>query len=357
MSNTTNTSSNCHCSTCRKENLEALYQLNIEAKAYAEAAEDAYYMGRKAMAKRHSERKKALYSLKEHVLQEFVTNGCVTDVEKHVIADREYYCLFINSFSFHTPVEKWDTPEFTVPSTVTELDDFNSDSDSRDDCMSEESALQHLSRVFKSPNTYITTPFVGNTRSPSFVGWDFLPGSVEVGDKVPDHFKKSYAGQDFLFEEGDVFQTTNGECEIIDRYAAWLEPVHTHERQHVLQREAYDVRIDGGVKECVQQQRLIGDWKILVTDTCELLPRVDGKQQELLSEGMESVSFDLCVGDVIEVVSPADGGTVCWEITQMDVSYSAVFCEFEPVTGDNSPPQLAIGDFADKLVSVNPGEQ
>lgn len=52
-----------HCPQCSFRQLDALYQLNIEAKRYAESAEKAYSAGLKVNARFNSLRKKALYSV------------------------------------------------------------------------------------------------------------------------------------------------------------------------------------------------------------------------------------------------------------------------------------------------------
>lgn len=65
MSDIEDTQEVSHCSRCSFEQLEALHQLNIEAKRYAESAEDAYTAGLKANARLYSLRKKALSVLPE----------------------------------------------------------------------------------------------------------------------------------------------------------------------------------------------------------------------------------------------------------------------------------------------------
>lgn len=70
-----------HCSQCDFEQLVALYQLNVEAKRYADAAEDAYSTGLEANARLYSLRKKALYGLKRAILGTLVEGGCVVAEE------------------------------------------------------------------------------------------------------------------------------------------------------------------------------------------------------------------------------------------------------------------------------------
>lgn len=141
-----------HCSNCADRILEALYQLNIEAKRHAESAVDAYDSGWKKLARIQSQKKKALYSLKRHILGVFVGAGCVETVESHRIDGRRYFCLQLGDYSFHTPISEWQDPQFELRGDSTTLDSFNAGSDSRSDKLDSREALHRLTAQFESPN-------------------------------------------------------------------------------------------------------------------------------------------------------------------------------------------------------------
>ncbi|MFB6185431.1 MAG: hypothetical protein ABEI86_01000, partial [Halobacteriaceae archaeon] len=183
-----------HCSHCAFEQLEALYQLNIEAKRYADAAENAYSNGLKANARLYSLRKKALYGLKRAILGTLVEDGCIRTARCHEIDGKPYYCLYVGEFSFHTPKDEWENPPLNCsPSPSKTLDSFDSDPNNRSDNLSEREALKRLTEEFETPNNYLPTPFVDRQYRSKFAGWSHLPGAVEEGDKVDGRFNRDPA--------------------------------------------------------------------------------------------------------------------------------------------------------------------
>jgi len=88
-----NENTELHCERCREEILEALYQLNVEAKKYADGAASAYNSGMKTVARSRSLRKKSLYGLKTAILREFVESECVDSIKRHEIDGELYYCF------------------------------------------------------------------------------------------------------------------------------------------------------------------------------------------------------------------------------------------------------------------------
>jgi len=199
---------NIHCSRCEFENLKALYDLNTVAKEYARSAEKAYNTGLKRKARIHSQRKKALYSLKRVILGEFIENDCVDDIRTHKIDGLMYYCIYVGEFSFHTPTSEWDDPLRDAPESATELDSFDADQSNRPDDMREREALHRLTEMFESPNYHVESPFTDDNYGATFVGWSYLPGSLEEGNRVPDRYIHDHHGEDdFGLEVGDTFQT------------------------------------------------------------------------------------------------------------------------------------------------------
>lgn len=347
-----------HCSKCTTDVLKALYQLNVEAKHYSEEAEDAYTSGWKEQARIHSQKKKALYSLKRYILGGFVEAGCIDEIQQHDINGREYYCFYVGDFSFHTPLSEWDDPSFNITSVDT-LDSFTADSDSRDDYMSERDALQYLSEEFESPNNHIESPFTHSDYGSRFVGWSYLPGSLEEGDRVPDeHLNDRNGEDDFGLAVGDAFQTSKGYCEVIDRYHAYLPPLRS--RSPTLQRAVYDVVLDGEKKEAVRQRRIVDDWCMIADSITNPLPDVNGElgDTEYNRDSINSLTdgdVEFEIGDIIELQPRTEDAspTYC-RISEVHVSYTILLGQYEPIPPtDEAPMGLALHEIADDVVAVH----
>lgn len=345
-----------HCVKCSFDQLQALYQINIEAKRYAEAASRAYDHGRKARARHRSLRKEALYSFKQSILETLAERGCVDTVRCHEIDGRAYYCLYVTEFSFHSPVEdwpdeKWDELSLEEPSESTEtLESFDAAADSRDDQLSEREALSRLVEEFGTPNDHLSTPFVDYRYRPEFAGWSFLPGALEEGDRVDDRFRREY-GDDFLFAVGDAFETGKGRCRIRDRYEAWLTPMW--DRSPIHPRPVYDVSLAGEKRETVRQRRLVDDWFILAESLHDPLPDVDGKQAEMAGDAYDG-EIEFTIGDIVEVDPDwDDDGPYFHRIEDVHISYTLLLCDLAPVGPTEHETNLAVEEFADDVVAVH----
>ena len=348
-----------HCSKCEFEHLKALYYLNTVAKQYAESAEKAYDKGLKGMARVHSQRKKGLYGLKRAILGELLTNGCVDDIRTHEIEGRRYYCLYVGEFSFHSPTDEWDTPLQDAPDSAVELESFDSDPSNRNtfDDMSEQEALKHLSEVFESPNYYIQSPFTDDHYGGRFVGWSYLPGALEEGDRVPDRHLHDHNGNgDFIFEVGDKFRTGRGDCKIVDRYHAYLTPWMN--RSPLLQRTAYDVLLDGEKRGGVRERRIVDGWHILADSIADPIPNVDGPLSNMARGAVERrvkdpIEFE--IGDILELQPMQEdrSPTYC-RLTEVHVSANLLIGQYEPVPpSDDAPLGLTIEEIAGDVVAIH----
>lgn len=343
-----------HCSRCDFEQLVALYQLNVEAKRYADAAEDAYGTGLEANARLYSLRKKALYGLKRAILGTLVEGGCVDAVRCHEIDGKPYYCLYVGEFSFHTPTDEWNEPPLDAPrSSSKTLDSFDTNPDNRPDRLSEKEALRRLTRQFETPNNYIPAPFVDRGYGGEFAGWSQLPGAIEEGDRVDGRFDREIHNpfDQFLFAVGDTFRTRKGECRILDRYQAWLTP--WLDRSPLMPRPVYDVDLAGEERETVRQRRLVDDWHILVDSLHDPVPDVNGRQAEMAGDTYDQVEFD--IGDIVELDRQwDDGGPYYYKIVEASLSYTLVMVEFEPVgPTEDAPLGLSVEEFVDDVVAVH----
>jgi hypothetical protein len=338
--------------------LKALYHLNTVAKEYAESAENAYNSGFKREARIHSQRKKALYGLKSEILSELIERGCVDAVQLHEIDEREYYCVYVGEFSFHTPTSEWNTPPRDAPESATELDSFDANPNARSTDMSEQEALKQLTEIFESPNYHIESPFTDDNYGARFVGWSSLPGALEEGDRVPERYLHDHNGEDdFGLEVGDIFQTSEGECEIKDKYHAYLSPLW--DRSPVVQRPVYDVLLDGEQRETVRQHRIIDDWWMLAESISNPLPNVDGYfgDTDYIHGNIEShvdTSVEFEIGDIIELQPNGQDSSSYCRITEVHVSYSLLIGQYEPVPPtEEAPLGLSIHEIADDVVAVH----
>lgn len=353
-----------HCSQCSFESLKALYQLNILAKEYGESADASYNNGLKERARIQSQRKKALYSLKRSILGEFVEDGCVDEIRTHGIDGRTYYCVYVGEFSFHTPVSEWSEPPQDASDSVVELESFDADPSSRSDDMTEREALELLSERFESPNHHIEFPFTDNNYGGRFVGWSYLPGALEEGDRVPDQHLHDHNGEgDFVFDVGDTFQTGEGQCEIVDRYHAYLTP--WMDRSPLLQKAAYDVVLDGERRECVTDRQMTDGWFILADSISDPVPNVDGQLSDMAGGAVEDLVEDPIefeIGDIIELQPPQeDEPPVYCRLTEVHVSGNLLIGQYEPVPpSDEAPLGLCMEEIADDVVATHdkpPGQE
>lgn len=355
MKQTVDNSRSTHCLKCRFENLKALYCLNILAKEYAESASNSYNSGLKRKARIHSQRKKALYSLKRYILGKFIENDCVKDIRTHEIGGRTYYCVYVGEFSYHTPVSEWETPPEDAPESAVELESFDADPNSRTRDINEREALKLLSDEFESPNYYIESPFTDDGYGGSFIGWSYLPGSLEEGDKVPDRHLYDHNGEnDFIFNVRDTFQTSEGECEIVDRYHAYLTPIY--DRSPLLQRPAYDVLLDGEKKECIRDKRITDEWFVLADTIDDPIPNVEGRLSDSARKAIRDydTSVDFEIGDIIEVKTASEDEPIYCRLTEVHVSGPFLFGQYEPVEPtEEAPLGLSIHEIADDIVAVH----
>lgn len=350
-----------HCARCQEPVLEALYTLNALAKEYAQSAEEAYDVGRKAAARACSQKKKALYGLKRSILGEFVERGCVDEIRYHEIDGRQYYCVYVGDrFSFHTPVSEWDrdTLPQDVPESVKELSSFDSDPNTRHTEMDEREALTRLAETFDSPNHFLEDPFLDTGYGVKFNGWRYLPGSLQEGDRVPERYLHDHVGPDrFDFEIGDTFETEKGHCEIVDRYHAYLPP--RSDRSPVRQRPVYDVRRNGELIESIRPRTILKDWRVVAQSIADPLPNVDGSlsDQEFAytqsaSQTDGSVEFE--IGDILELQIPGAGDTLLCRFTDAYVELSLLYGEYEPVAPtERAPMGMALADIVDDVVAVH----
>jgi len=209
--------------------IKALYQLNIEAKRYGKQADEVYRRGMGAQAKKYSTRKKAIYSLKDKILHQWFDQNLdgINSIERHSIDDREYICFYVCGFSFHSPIDYWSeqSVEISNDNEATELADFDTDPETREDVMNEREALETLA-TYDSANYHLDPVFIDRGQmGPRFAGWEYLPGVAEHGGKVDEGYLSSEkVGGPEHFDIGDRlidYRLSDSPVEITAKYYMW----------------------------------------------------------------------------------------------------------------------------------------
>jgi len=155
---------------------EALHKINKHAKKYAELADENYRRGKKATARLNSVKKKALYTIKSKILKELYGHGQYDRIEQHEIDGREYYCLYIEEWSFHSPKQEWDEkqPSDDEVATHETIEKFSATTDAHTD-MSLKKALLYLNNEFGyNANKYLEEKKVRYGYQSYFAGWNYL---------------------------------------------------------------------------------------------------------------------------------------------------------------------------------------
>lgn len=153
--------------------LEAIYVVNCQAKRYSDLASEKYTNSHKATAKAYSNRKKALYELKEESLIKLLPH--TSRIDRHKIGGAEYYCPHFDHFCFHLPVDKVEIDA----SQITErkpLNDYTKDTKTQDSDLSTEAALKHLESTLElNANTFLPDAHIWYGTTRRFIGWGYLP--------------------------------------------------------------------------------------------------------------------------------------------------------------------------------------
>lgn len=288
----------------------ALYCVNKYAKEYAKEATKSYESNQKTLARVLSVKKTALYGLKEYILEELFKKECVNKIDLHTISGEQYYCLYIDDYSFHIPYENASfVDNIDEQSDIT--DEFDGSSESSLP-MDEKQALELLEERFVSANEFIEQRFARTGYSARPIGWSYLSGYVEQGDIVPESRVIESDTEDYSFDVGDCFETVEkGNIQILDRNGMWTDG-NSHRDDFVRVRPVYTVKFsDGEVRTGVQQERITWDWRIELKDTESIdgVTRISGSAwDEYLIPRIESVPF-LSEGDILVFDETTDAQT------------------------------------------------
>jgi len=144
--------------------LESLYVVNKHAKKFSNRATQSYRRGRKAKAKELSNKKKALYRLKEKVLEHIQHEA--EQVSIHEIDNTDFYCFYFvdennTEWSFHCPKHPF-VLDGTISVSNEDVGEFNKSSDVERSNKNLKTALL----FFKQEHQFNANRFVPNEYRP-----------------------------------------------------------------------------------------------------------------------------------------------------------------------------------------------
>jgi len=148
------------------ELLESLYVANKHAKKFSNRATQSYRQGRKAKAKELSNKKKALYTLKEKVLEQIQHEA--EKVSIHEIDNTDFYCFYFTDekntrWSFHCPKQSFWLDD-NITASEEEVGEFSKSSDVE----RSNKNLKPVLLFFKQEHQFNANRFVPNTYQPMF---------------------------------------------------------------------------------------------------------------------------------------------------------------------------------------------
>jgi len=157
--------------------LPSLHVINKHAKKYAEQGTENYRKSKKTTAKANSNKKKALYRLKEKLLSE-IKEGA-EKIEVHEIDDTEYYCLFFEDFSFHTPIDSLEIDKDRIEDKDV-LEDFEKTSEKEAVSKSLKASLKQIESDYGfNANEFLPEKKLSYGYQRYFIGWDYLGGDEQ----------------------------------------------------------------------------------------------------------------------------------------------------------------------------------
>ena len=161
--------------------LDALYNLNKHAKKYAELGTENYRKGKKTTAKANSNKKKALYAVKERVLKTLIDDDRAERIVRHRIDGNPFYCVYFadtenEEWSFHSPVENLDVDDDRVSDEPERsLAEFDPGREKERSTASLKASLLHVEERFGlNANEYLPDQYLSYGRNSHFIGWKYL---------------------------------------------------------------------------------------------------------------------------------------------------------------------------------------
>lgn len=159
---------------------ESLYVVNKHAKRFSNRSTGAYRQGRKLKAKELSNKKKALYGLKEAVLRKVQFTS--EKVALHEIDGTEFYCLYFvdetgQKWSFHAPKHTFSLDGQIEVDEEEELNNFNKTTTIDNSDQSLQEALQYFNEKHHiNANRFLppAAPVFGHSYHPVNDRWGYL---------------------------------------------------------------------------------------------------------------------------------------------------------------------------------------
>jgi hypothetical protein len=165
------------------DTLDATYNLSTHAKRYRDLGTENYRKGKKTTAKANSNKKKALYAVKEHVLMALLDAGEADRVERHRINDQPFWCVYFTDsegeqWSYHSPTDVLAIDEGRHPVSdepERELEDFESNGEKERSDKSLKESLLHIESEFGvNANEHLPGQYLYYGHKRYFIGWKYL---------------------------------------------------------------------------------------------------------------------------------------------------------------------------------------
>lgn len=170
--------------------LDALYNINKHAKSYAERGTENYRKGKKTTAKANSNKKKALYAVKERVLTALMDEGSADRVTRHKIRGDPFWCVYFTDsegeeWSFHSPEENLAVDAALVANeAVRDLEDFSVGSEKERSSESLKASLLHLESEFEvNANDHLPDQYLYYGHNRYFIGWKYLGEDTDESEQ------------------------------------------------------------------------------------------------------------------------------------------------------------------------------
>lgn len=171
--------------------LESLYVVNQQAHKYAQLGTENYRQGKKTTAKANSNKKKAIYALKERVLTALMDAGVVDRVERHTIHGDPFWCVYVadsdgQTWSFHSPTDVLDVDSALVDEDgAADLEEFEATSEKEHSTRSLKASLLHFEAEYDlNANEFLPDSHLWYGHSRHFIGWTYLGETDDENDQA-----------------------------------------------------------------------------------------------------------------------------------------------------------------------------
>ena len=333
---------------CTESMIDALYQLRIESESYSACATNSRSSSDLFDYKLYSERASALRTLIQEYISQIDIDACADNIEIHIHNSTWYYCVTIRGRSFHVLYSLIDYN--SVDELPRKSVDTITHTSTKSTNYTEKEATQFISDKYRSPNKFLSNPFVTACGQSTFAGWKHLDDSISVSDKVTETHREVYdlpsieeTQYSFRLDVGDEFVAKETDCVVTSKYQMWVEPAE--DSVYVRPRKVYDISIGSDEFYGILEDTILVDWGIQIQTLHDPLPRVS--TQFTSSLGLDSVEPEFDVGDVM-YVNITDVRYVKYKLTKVVATLSGVYCYLHPV--EDPSIDVPVGESPSQII-------